>query len=56
MRTAEALYSLHIDAFLEGIADAPQPRYFGLDEPAARAVRKERFADRIRAQREKKVA
>lgn len=56
MRTAQALYGLHIDAFLEGIAaEVPKPETFGLNETQAREVRKRRYQQRVEDIRAKKV-
>jgi hypothetical protein len=55
--TARALYGLAIDAFMMGLADeAPQPQAFSLSEKEATNVRKDRYADRIKAMREGKAA
>jgi len=54
--TAQALYALHMDLFLEGLAEAPKPEEFALTEAEGRKVRKDRYADKIRAIRERRVA
>lgn len=57
MKTATALYGLHIDAFLEGVAaEVPQPAAFGLTEKQAVEVRRNRYAQRLEDIRAKKVA
>jgi hypothetical protein len=57
MRTAQALYGLHIDAFLEGLtAEAPKAEAFGLTEPQAIEVRRNRYTAKICDQRERKTA
>jgi len=57
MRTAQALYGLHIDAFLEGLSvEAPKAASFGLTEREAVEVRRNRYTDKIRSQRERKSA
>ncbi len=57
MKTAAALYALHIDAFLEGLAaEVPKPETFGLNEKQATEVRANRYTQRItdiRAKKEK---
>lgn len=56
MRTATALYGLHIDAFLEGVAaEAPKPEEFGLTESQAKQVRRDRYRQRIEDIRAKKT-
>jgi hypothetical protein len=53
----ESLYGLNIDAFLMGLAsEAPTAEQFGLSERQAVRVRADRYADRIRAKRERKSA
>ncbi len=57
MRTAQALYGLHMDAFIEGIAsEAPKPEAFGLSEKQAIEVRRARYKSKIQEQREGKAA
>lgn len=57
MRTAQALYGLHMDAFTEGIAgEAPKPEAFGLSEKQAIEVRRARYKSKIQEQREGKAA
>jgi hypothetical protein len=55
VKTATALYALHIDAFLEGLAaEVPQPETFGLNEKQATEVRRGRYAQRVADIRAKK--
>jgi hypothetical protein len=57
MRTAQALYGLHMDAFIEGIAsEAPKPEAFGLTEKQAVEVRRARYAQKLQEQRGVKAA
>ncbi len=57
MRTAQALYGLHIDAFIEGLAtEAPKPQEFGLTEQQAVEVRKNRYVARLHETKRVKVA
>ena len=56
MKTAQALYALHIDAFLEGLAaEVPQPSSFGLNEQQATEVRRSRYSQRLTEIRARKV-
>lgn len=56
MKNAAALYGLHIDAFLEGIAtEVPKPETFGLNDNQAKQVRRERYRQRIEDLRSKKT-
>jgi hypothetical protein len=48
MKTAQALYGLHIDAFLEGVAtEECTPEEFGLNQQQAEEVRRQRYAQRL---------
>ena len=41
-KTAEALFALHVDCFMEGLMEAaPNPEEFGLTEEQARPIRDE---------------
>lgn len=45
VKAQAALYELHIEAFLEGIAEeAPQPAEFGLSEKEGLEIRRKRYA------------
>ena len=56
MRTAAALYGLHIDAFLEGVAsEAPKAEDFGLSPAQAREVRRQQYLIKIVDARAKKA-
>jgi hypothetical protein len=55
--TALALYGLSVDAFLEGLVDEVEaPESFGLTKEQAQKIRKQRYSDRIKTQREGKAA
>lgn len=57
MQTAQALYGLHVDAFIEGIAEeAPVAEEFGLTEVEAREVRRQLHSEKIAEQRKGKAA
>jgi|HubBroStandDraft_6_1064221.scaffolds.fasta_scaffold22206_12 hypothetical protein len=54
--TAKALYALHIDTFLTGLASTiPDPMKFNLTEDEAVQIRVEQYSDRIRRHRSKKA-
>lgn len=49
-----ALYGLHIEAFLEGIAaEVPSPEQFGLTEKQAVEIRRTRFSQHREAEAKK---
>jgi|HubBroStandDraft_3_1064219.scaffolds.fasta_scaffold95688_1 hypothetical protein len=52
--TAEALYGLSLEAFIDGVADeVTRPEALGLSEVQAMQIRKKYYAQRIRERREK---
>ena len=57
MQKAQALYGLHIDAFLEGLAtEPPKAEEFGLTERQAKEIIRDRALDRAQEQKEKKAS
>ncbi len=57
MQKAQALYGLHIDAFLEGLAtEPPKAEEFGLTEKQAKEIIRDRALDRAQEQKERKAS
>lgn len=56
MKAAKALYELHIDAFLEGLAEVPSPEQYGLTPGEAQQSRHVIYTERLREQRARKAS
>jgi hypothetical protein len=55
-KAAKALYELHMDAFLEGLAEVPTAEQYGLSKAEAQKSRGVIFAERLREQRNRKAS